>query len=100
MSPQGEVDRILKEHGRFIRRGKHEVWELSNHKTFVRSCTPSDSHSYDNQLQDLRKSLGIQREPQSAGKRNSKPGVLRSASITPSFVKLKTLQDALKDALS
>ena len=60
MNRAAEVDRLLQADGAVLtRQNKHEVWKLSNGRTFTRSSTPSDQHAASQQLRDLRHALGM-----------------------------------------
>jgi hypothetical protein len=59
MNPATEIWRLLKENNAVLKRDKkHEVWQLPNGKTWVRSSTPSCSTAEQNALSDLRRCLG------------------------------------------
>lgn len=61
------VTRLLKEVGAvLLRERKHEVWLLPNGQRFVRAISPSDYRSGLNNLSDLKKALGLERESKPA----------------------------------
>lgn len=65
-----QVNELIQEHkGVLIRSKNHEVWRFPNGKTFVRAKTPSDVRADANNLSDLRKILGIEREQKIPGVR-------------------------------
>jgi hypothetical protein len=60
MDPRDEATELLIEAGATVaRQKKHEVWKLPDGRIWTRSKTPSDSHSDQNNLSDLKKMLGI-----------------------------------------
>jgi hypothetical protein len=62
MSPTDEVTHLLEMDRAVLKRCKtHNVWQLSNGKTFVQSRTPSDKRAALNCLTGLRRLLEIER---------------------------------------
>ncbi len=60
MTPREQVAELLNRDGAVLaRKNKHEVWKLSNGKSFTRACTPGTFSSDLNNLSDLRKALDI-----------------------------------------
>lgn len=60
MDLRDEATELLIEAGaKVARHKKHEVWKLPDGRIWTRSKTPSDSHSDQNNLSDLKKMLGI-----------------------------------------
>lgn len=60
MDAGAEVDRLLKEYGAVLSRSrKHQIWKFPDGKTFTKASTPSDWRAPLEQLQDLKKVLGI-----------------------------------------
>jgi hypothetical protein len=58
-----QVNALIREHKGVLKRNKkHEVWKFPGGQTFVRAKTPSDNRADANNLADLRKILGLERE--------------------------------------
>lgn len=99
MNPEIEVSRLLKADGAILKREKnHEVWKLSNGKSFVRAKTPSDANGPLNNLTDLKKALGV------ADPERGKPGERRERKTkAPPTVKqsltVPTVNGALQERL-
>jgi hypothetical protein len=76
MNAEQEIIRLLREHGAvWERQRKHTVYRFPDGRIYVVPFSPSDHHSVNNSLSDLRKLLGIQREIHKNPKRTHKSGV-------------------------
>lgn len=73
---------LLKEHGATLSRTKkHKVWKMPDGRSWTMPASPSDVHSWKNNLSDLRNFLGVNgergkpgvRRPKKAKKRQHKP---------------------------
>lgn len=85
MSARGRVEEKLKAIGAVLKRNrKHEVWELPNGQNFVRSSTPSDVRSEQNDMSELRRLAG-EADPHKGAtgmrrERRNKPGRMDTSS--------------------
>lgn len=72
---QNEIDALLKEHGAVLdRTKKHRVWKLPDGRIWVQGSTPSDVRAARNNLAQLRKMLGVEREIRKNPNRAEKKG--------------------------
>lgn len=98
-SMKNKVEDLLKQSGAVLIRSKrHQVWRLSNGKTFVRSKTPSSRNTDKKIYADLRNLLGIRDETrgQAGQRRPKKTGGKRSEV----FDYNRNVNTALADQLS
>jgi len=96
-----EVDRLLSEHGAvLIRHAKHQVYRLPNNQKFTRSRTPGDHRAPLNELSDLRRALGIQRQAQPTQGETTMPMPQRgTAPVKAPSPAPETHQQSLKERL-
>ena len=60
MDSQPEIDRLIAEHGGILERSKnHRVFKFPNGFTYIEAKTPSDWRAEKNNLQKLRRGLGL-----------------------------------------
>lgn len=82
MKRREQVNSLLKEIGaKLKRRKKHEVWELPNGKTLVRSQTPSDRRSDMQDMKELRHALGDVPEHKEGERREKKRKAKRTETV-------------------
>lgn len=73
MATKEQVDELLAECGAVLERDKkHEVWRLPNGQKFTRSKTPSDRRAELENLQDLKRALGLTKTVATVGERREK----------------------------
>lgn len=99
MKGRDKVAQLLKEDGAvLVRSKKHEIWRLSNGKTFVQSQTPSDVKEGLASLADLKKLLGIQTE--NDGRQNARRAKKRTNGRDTTIHYTKSVNTSLADQLS
>lgn len=82
MKKREQVNNLLSSIGAVLkRRKKHEVWELPNGKTLVRSQTPSDRRSDAQDLKELRHALGQVPEHKEGERREKKRKTKRAETV-------------------
>lgn len=60
VNPDTEITRLLREHGAILARTKrHMVYKFPDGRTFTMASTPSDFRAANNQLRDLKHTLGL-----------------------------------------
>ena len=100
MAERWQVEELLKQHGaKLVRHKKHQVWRFPDGRVYVMSSTPSDYRAEDNNLRDLRRMLGIEREIRKNPLRQEKRGTARQTFIRASSVPTATLRDKLSAAI-
>jgi len=113
MTAREKVNELLSQAGAVLKRArKHEVWALPNGKKFVRGQTPSDKRADDNNLSDLKHTLGIVKPVAVEGERREKKATSGSAPAKTRYKKPETLSlaqslrmagltdDAIRDRMS
>lgn len=87
-----EVMRLLKEHGAVLERTKkHAVWRFPDGRSFALPTSPSRSSSWDNNLHDLRKLLGVNGERGAIGGRRPRK-VRRKVTVKTSIEPQNNIQ--------
>jgi hypothetical protein len=81
MNERKDVEELIRKHGgKLVRAKKHHVWRFPDGRNFVMSNTPSDIRADRNNIMNLYKFLGIEREIIKNPDRVQKQGVKKKIS--------------------